>query len=520
MGWIRTLVLGLCTAFIAQASDCPSKVRASAPPTLNDRAAGVLLAVSSLAGDGPVGDFGDSAFEFVEFLSRAKQRWWQILPLNPPDEVNSPFKSDSSLAIDIAYLSPKRLVSDGLIDAAPAAVRSTAVADYHSARLLKRQVVAQAHERFARTRPPALGSEFVTFQRENAYWLEAHADFEVLRSLHGFDFTKWPAPLRERTAKALSEFRRENAMRVEAVEFEQFLLHRQWNALRTHAHAHGVGIIGDMPLYVGRYSADVWSNRDAFILDEGGNALMVSGYPPCSVYRDGQLWDTPVYDWQGLKRTKYAFWVNRLKRNFALYDVVRLDHFMGLHQFYAVNAGQSHARFGQWLQAGGSEMLSEVQAQLGKVPLVAEDLGASIPDELHALRKRFGIPGMRITQFGYHPQQGDPYHRSDSFEPQSVAYPGNHDMPTLAQWMHESGSSEHLWPKLDSLYGSKANTVIVSAQDWLGLGAEARMNLPGTWATASNPAQRRQNWVWRLLPGALGANLERDLEAKMGQAGR
>ncbi len=514
---IGVLALGL--ALSADGSLCPERVRTTLPPRLNERAAGVLLAVSSLPGSGSVGDFG-GGYSFVDFLARAKQRWWQILPLNPPDEVNSPFKSDSSLAIDVAYLSLERLAKDGLIEVPSSAASPASTADFRSARGAKQQAASAAHHKFFLERPRDLVQEFVLFKLENAYWLQAHAEFQVLRGRYGYDFTRWPAEFRNPSALALSELRRKESLALESAEFEQFLLHRQWADLRSYAHARGIGIIGDMPLYVGRYSADVWANRVAFWLDSDGNALKVSGYPPCNFYRDGQLWDTPVYNWGGLKRSGYLFWVNRLKRNFALYDVVRLDHFMGLHQFYAVDAGKPHARDGQWMPADGAGMLREVRSRLGTVPLVAEDLGAGVPKAVHRLRQRFGIPGMRIAQFGYDLKDGDPYHRTDNFEAGYVAYPGNHDMPTLAQWIQEAGGGESHWIKLGALYGSKANTVVVSAQDLLGLGADARMNVPGTWATATDPAHRRQNWTWRLLPSALDARVEGALEAQMKDAKR
>ncbi len=477
------------------------------------------MAVSSLPGGYHSGDFGMEAYNFVDFLERTGQRWWQILPLNPMDETGSPFKSHSSLAIDVSYLSVMQLVREGYLDAAfitsHLSKRSTDRADFAESKRIKRLAVQEAYRRFTLRKVPAgVHEAFEAFRKANASWLQPHSSYLALAEDYGYDFSRWGHFLAVNHPSAVRSYRRGRPLELGELEYEQFLLQTQWNALRTYAHQRGIGIIGDMPLYVGYASADVWANQRAFQLNDHLRPSLVSGYPPCSYYQYAQLWDTPVYHWEHLHEDDYAFWVERFRRAYQLYDVVRLDHFMGLHEFYAVAAGAPHARLGKWLPARGDEMLHRIRHSLGRLSLIAEDLGAAVPEPVHELRRKYGIPGMRIAQFG--PPQGE-------VEAASVAYPGNHDMPTLSQWLKDQNPNatqvEH-WAQIQKIMESKSNLVILPMQDIYELGAESRMNVPGTWSTAKDSSQRRENWVWRHLEWVYAPGTERMLFEQVVRSGR
>lgn len=449
------------------------------------------MAVTSFPSAFGTGDFGPEAYGFVHFLHQAGQRWWQVLPLNPADSVNSPFKSDSSMGFDITYLSVEDLVSRGLIPGDEARrwrLPATPVADFAGSRALKRQAVKLAHAKLPAPEFAGLRAEFAQYRKTNAYWLDAHTRFFLER----------------------------DAIPEELSAFEQFLLESQWMALKAFANQRGIAVVGDMPIYVAKGSADVLGDPRAFMVDPKGSPKFVSGYPPCPTYQNGQLWDTLLYDWERLRQDGYAYWVKRLRRNYALYDFVRLDHFLGLHRFYAIPASDTHARDGVWMPADGAGMLAHAAQVLGSHRLIAEDLGDKIPEEVPQMLQRFRIPGMRILQFS----DGTPtdYHAPQNYPAGAVAYPGNHDMPTLADYLAVRGGDPH-WNRaqaLARLYDSRANLVIVPAQDLIGLGESARLNVPGTWSSAPNPAQRRDNWVWRADSGtwtvALAAQMRQSME--------
>lgn len=477
---------------VEAASNCPQRTASLAPPTLQTRSAGVLAAVSSLPASFGTGDFGPEAYRFVRFLHEAGQRWWQVLPLNPADSVNSPFKSDSSFALDVTYLSLETLARSGLIPNSYLLQNRLpgTEANFYASRTVKRAAVQLAYTNAEKPEFANLRSEFARFKIDNAYWLDAHGDF----------------------------FRKRDGVPADISAFEQFLLEVQWMELKAYANQRGIALVGDMPIYVAKGSADVLGSPRAFLVDANGDAEWVSGYPPCPTYQNGQLWDTLLYDWNHLKADGYSYWEKRLRRHYALYDFVRVDHFLGFHRFYAIRAGETHARDGVWMAADGDGMLAHVAKALGPHRLIAEDLGDKIPAEVPAMLNRFGIPGMRILQFS----DGTPedYHGPSNYPPLSVAYPGNHDMPTLVEYLEAQGKQGTREQRLalHSLYRSGANVVIVPVQDLLGLGREARMNIPGTWSTAAIPELRRANWTWRLQPNLWNESLQRQTR-QMAQVG-
>lgn len=486
-------------------------------PDLKTRSSGILSAVSSLPGKHFVGDFG-GGYAFVDWLQSAGQRWWQILGLNPADLSNSPFSSESGLAIDLAYLDLNDLVKLGLIDGEAVRRNEGGIpgkADFAKARQIRKEFVDAAYVKFKRESRSPLKREFREFRWKNGYWLTEHASFSVLKDAYGYDFTKWPAEYRDRKYFKMLLFRHGNRGKIERAEFEQFLLHRQWMKLRAYANSKGISVLGNMPLYTARYSANVWGNPEAFLLDAEKRPTRLSGYPPCNFYKTGQMWGTPVYDWDGLKRTKFRFWVNRFQRFSELFDSFVLDHFMGLHEYYGIDASEPTAENGKWYPAKGQELLERLVKRFGTaLPVVAEDLGASVPKEVHEMRRKFGIPGMYILQFGYGPG-ADPYYDADKYDPMGVAYIGTHDNATLQEWLSGEwggGGVTDSWEWIGKSLESRANLSITAIQDILELGADARMNVPGTWPGGSAAdGMRRENWVYRWsssdLTPALAAKL-------------
>lgn len=489
-------------------------------PDLKARRGGILSAVSSLPGKHFVGDFG-GGYAFVDWLHSAGQGWWQILGLNPADLSNSPFSSESGLAIDLAYLDLQDLVKLKLIDGEAVRRNEGGIpgkADFNKARQVRKVFVDAAYAKFKRDGYSSLKKEFREFRWKNGYWLTEHGSFSVLKDTFGYDFTKWPAEYRDRKYFKMLLFRHNNRGKIERAEFEQFLLHRQWMKLRAYANSKGVSVLGNMPLYTARYSANVWGNPEAFLLDAEKRPTRLSGYPPCNFYKTGQMWGTPVYDWDGLERTKFRFWVNRFQRYSELFDAFVLDHFMGLHEYYGIDATEATAENGKWYPAKGQKLLERLVKRFGSsLPVVAEDLGASVPKEVHEMRRKFGIPGMYILQYGYGPG-ADPYYDADNYDPMGVASLGIHDHATLQEWLSGEwggGGVTDSWEWIAKSLESKANLSITSIQDILELGAEARMNVPGTWPGGSGD-MRRENWVYRLsssdLTPALAARLRQATE--------
>jgi 4-alpha-glucanotransferase len=511
-------LFSLFVAPIGSAQPCPLAIATQGHVAVSQplvKKAGVLSAVSSLPGPYGIGDFG-SAKEFVRWLAQSGQSAWQILPLNPTDSAQSPFSSGSSFALDVAYLDLEHLIGLGLITRNDLPFRDLAEgpARYADARKMRIEVLRRAKRTFDRSPPGNLLQKLDDFRTENRFWLEVHAEHQVLSETHGYDFTQWPQIYRDRRILSHTDIRMRHSARLAEVEFEQFLLDLQWKEVRDLARQKGIQIIGDLPLYVSRFSADVWANPEAFQLDCTRAPLNVSGYPPCPTYTTGQLWGTPLYDWASLERTGFAFWKNRVRRALALTDVIRLDHFLGLYHHYSIDGNAVDASAGKWLPSKGDELLASLQTEFGSVPLIAEDLGSSIPPEVHDMRRKFSIPGMRILQFGYSATGGDPYHQVGAYTADSVAYPGNHDLPTLEQWRRADTEAQKRTREewLQLLYDSNVPLVIVPLQDVLGLGEEARMNLPGTWNGATDPALHRENWIWRSTETQLSGTVSSQLK--------
>lgn len=493
------------------------------------RRSGILLHPTSLPGGHGVGDFGPAAFEFLQFLSDAKQSIWQMLPLGPTGYGDSPYQTFSVFAGNPLLISLELLVQDGLLDSGDLRTRRfrEGVAAYESAISFKLPLLARAHERFQRDASAAQHTQFQSFCAEHAAWLHDFALFQSLKQKHDLvAWPNWPAGYRDRDGAALRTFAEQESGTISRVKFEQFLFFRQFLALREEARRRNIALMGDIPIYAAWDSADVWRARHFWRLNEDGHVALQSGVPPDYFSATGQLWGNPVYDWDAMERDGYSWWIERFRATFRCFDLVRVDHFRGFQAYWAVPGKETTAINGQWLPGPGARLFEAIEAQLGQLPILAENLGVITP-EVEAIRHRFGFPGMAILQFAFGTDPQAPDFRPHNYPRDVVAYSGTHDNDTTMGWWTSSGadstrtaedirnerdhalrylgiaSAEEIhWHFIRVLMASVANTVLFPAQDLLGLGSEARMNMPSTLGG---------NWLWRLHPGSLTPAIARRL---------
>ncbi|MGP0018674.1 MAG: 4-alpha-glucanotransferase [Candidatus Sulfotelmatobacter sp.] len=486
------------------------------------RASGLLLHVTSLPSPYGIGDLGSSAFSWIDRLHGAGQRWWQALPLGPTGYGNSPYQPMSSFAGNALLISPGSLISDGLIEASDTQSHFSADAvDYDSVISFKQRLLEKARANFqgAGRKDNQLWSAYDEFCARQAHWLEDYALFRALKEkYHQAYYLEWPAELVQRTPSALAEARRELASQIDQVRFAQFLLFRQADQLKAHAHAKGVSLIGDLPFFVSPDSSDVWANPQLFLLDEQHRPRFVAGVPPDYFSAQGQLWGNPVYNWDAVRATGYRWCIDRLRALLAHVDVIRLDHFRGFAAAWHVPAGAPTAQSGQWVAGPGAGFFKAVQTELGHLPFIAEDLGVITPD-VQALRDQFQLPGMRVLQFAFDGHADNPY-LPRNFVHNTVAYTGTHDNATTRQWYDElpDYQRQNLWSYLDRAPGTSADAApelmrlawsspaalaIAPLQDLLNLGGEARMNVPG---------RADGNWRWRVREDMLSSQAFQRLE--------
>jgi len=463
----------------------------------------VLLHPTSLQGPG-IGDLGDSATRFIEWLHAAGQGHWQILPLVPVDEGGSPYNGLAALAGNPLLVSPDILVQEGLLgpeDTREGVNFPEDRVEYPAVLPWKEGLLREAYHRFTEGAAPGLRSGFDRFRRENAAWLSDYALFRALRAYHDdIPWVEWPAEVRDREEAAIEEWRARLAGEVAEHEFQQYLFHRQWESLRERAHEHGLRIIGDLPIFVAHDSADVWAHPEIFRLDDQGRPTHVSGVPPDYFSESGQRWGNPLYRWDVLRERRYDWWVRRFERTLQMVDLVRVDHFRGFSAFWEIPADEPTAVNGRWVRGPGIEFFREIERQLGKLPIIAEDLGLITPD-VEELREELDVPGMRVIQFAF---DGDPRntHLPSNYDETSVAYTGTHDNDTLKGWWAAAEEGERdqarkcvgsanpdVWDFVRAVFASPADLAIVPLQDLLGLSSDARMNTPGRAA---------DNWTWRI----------------------
>ncbi len=482
---------------------------------LDTRAAGVLLHPTSLPGRHGIGDLGEWAYRFVDFLHDAGLTWWQMLPINPIGPGYSPYSALSAFAGNPLLISLDGLADEGLldkVDLSPARGLRADRVNYASVTRYKLARLRGAFERFVK-RGGLQRKAFERFREQQAGWLDDHALYSALRKAHdGKPWVDWPAPLRRRQKRALTRAADEHADEINFERFLQYIFDRQWIALRKHANSRGVGLIGDIPIFVAHDSSDVWAHPELFDLDERGRARTVSGVPPDYFSKTGQRWGHPHYHWSRHKATGFAWWLARFSRVFEQVDATRIDHFLGFNRVWAVPGRAKTARRGKWVKTPGRELFDKVQQQLGRPEVIAEDLGLLVP-EAAALRDRYAFPGMRLLQFAFGNDEGDRYHQPHNHPPNAVVYPGTHDNDTTVGWFEQLAKVERRqrgerlnpyrrvlrytgsdgrqihWEIIRLALLSPARTAIVPMQDLLGLDNKSRMNTP---ATTSG------NWCWRL----------------------
>ena len=492
----------------------------TAKPTLTRRSSGVLLHPTSLAGPRG-GDLGTAARAFVDFLADSGQSWWQVLPVCPADGGGSPYNSPSAFAGNPALISVDILAAEGWLKKAELGQP-------------KAKAVRAALEHFSRRAPRDDRDDFEAFRVREAAWLADHSLFCALREAHaGRPWLEWDAPLVRRDGAALEAARGRLAQEIRGHEFAQWLFSRQWEAVRRHASARGVGLIGDMPIYVSHDSADCWAHQNLFFLDGDGRPTEVAGVPPDYFSETGQLWGNPLYRWDEHAATGFSWWVARLKACAERFDAVRLDHFIAFRNYWEVPAAEKTAVNGRWVSAPGDALFETVRREVPGLGIIAEDLGTVTPP-VTALRDKFGFPGMKIAQFSFGGGEDEwPRHWPEN----CVGYAGTHDNDTSRGWFEDDGTANAgrtaaqverersaflrasggaipdgpSWAMTRLVWRSPARLAIATMQDLLCRTGDARMNRPGStdW-----------NWRWRMEPGDLTASVAGRLGVMTGAAGR
>ena len=469
------------------------------------RSSGILLHISSLPGPYGIGTMGKQAYDFVDFMKSAGQRYWQILPLCPTGYGNSPYQCCSTFAGNHFLIDLDLLVEEGLLkEEEPAEVcwgdRETFV-DFGLQYDHRLKVLQLAFARF-----PG-GEDFDAFCSENDSWLRDYALFMALKERRGGNaWYDWEEDLKFRRPDAVRAARQEQQEQIRFHCFVQYLFFKQWNALHAYAAEQGVQIIGDVPIYVPLDSADVWTNPEQFWLDEKLDPVAVAGCPPDAFTADGQLWGNPLYRWDVLKQTGYDWWLRRLSAAGKLYDVTRLDHFRGFESYWAVPYGDKTARNGKWMKGPGADFITALKRELPQLRLIAEDLGY-LTREVRELRELSGWPGMKVLEFAFDSKEPSDY-LPHTYEKNTVCYTGTHDNMTMRQWFDTAEkeaiayASEYMclneqeglvWGTIRTAMASVSDQCVVQMQDYLDLGGEARMNFPGTCDGT--------NWTWRAKSG-------------------
>ena len=478
------------------------------------RASGILLPVFSLPSEYGIGCFSKEAYEFVDMLKKAGQSYWQILPLGPTGYGDSPYQSFSTFAgnpyfIDLAALAGEGLLTDAESREYDSEEQDESI-DYEKIYKTRFKVLKKAHERF-RDRMAGWHHEREAYERfisENAFWLDDYSLYMAVKDKNdGVSWNEWDAPLKNREEEALSEAREELAEEISFYKFQQYEFDRQWKKLHSYANEQGVKIIGDIPIYVAFDSADTWAAPQMFQFDEDNEPTGVAGCPPDAFSATGQLWGNPLYDWEYHKNTGYEWWIRRIEHCLKLYDVVRIDHFRGFDEYYSIPYGETTAINGKWMPGPGMDLFRAIEEKLGRPEIIAEDLGFLTPSVLQLL-KDSGFPGMKVLQFAFDARESSNY-LPHTYPTNCVVYTGTHDNDTTRGWYHAVGkyardfAKEYMCkPRMDEdtlagdficlAMGSVADLCVIPMQDYLGLGSEARINIPSTLGG---------NWVWRMKEG-------------------
>lgn len=489
------------------------------------RGAGILLHITSLPSAFGIGDLGQEAQTFASFLHRSKQHYWQLLPINPTEggQGHSPYSAISSKAGNPLLISPELLAKEKLLDTREIKqffLPKEPKANYAKAEEVKYQLFDNAYKNFVSGNFAQLKKDFEEFCTNEKAWLDDFAIYAVLKKQNGGKpWYEWETSFKQKSTEALQKFSIDHQEEINKTKWLQFIFFRQWNNLKTYCNNMNIQLIGDMPFYVSYDSADVWANKEIFALDENGNRTGMAGVPPDAFSDDGQLWGMPVFKWEVLKERNYDWWIERLKKNIEMFDIVRLDHFRAFDEYWEVPAGETTAKNGQWKACPGKDFFETVQKELGELPFIAEDLGEITPG-VYQLRDAFRLPGMKVLQFAFGGDMPQSPHISHHHEQNFIVYTGTHDNNTTVGWYKTETDDEmkrrmyqylgkyfnenEVHKELGRLaYSSVGKIVILPMQDVLGLDEGSRMN---------KPSSGENNWNWRLVPGQLSADTENQLK--------
>ena len=470
------------------------------------RKSGILLPVSSIPSKYGIGTFSKQAYAFIDSLEKAGQSYWQILPLGPTGYGDSPYQSFSTFAGNPYYIDLETLIEEGYLSAADCDAcdfgDNDEYVDYEKIYLSRFKVLKKAFHNSNIEKE----ADFQAYIKNNSYWLDDYALYMAVKnSFDGKSWSEWDEDIRLRKSAAMERCREAYAEEIAFYQFQQYLFAKQWFALKEYANRKKIQIIGDIPIYVAFDSADTWANPELFQLDDTLTPVAVAGCPPDAFSATGQLWGNPLYRWEYHQETGYAWWMRRIAYCYELYDVVRIDHFRGFDEYYSIPYADETAEFGHWEKGPGYDIFKTMKAQLGNKSVIAEDLGF-LTDSVIKLVKKTGYPGMKILQFAFDSREESDY-LPHNYVPNSIVYTGTHDNDTTLGWfetlnrrdkafakkyLHIRSNKEIQWEFIRAAMSSVSETCVIPMQDYLGLGAEARINIPSTLGI---------NWKWRMLPG-------------------
>jgi 4-alpha-glucanotransferase len=481
---------------------------------MNKRGSGILLPIASLPSKYGIGSFSKSAYQFVDFLERSGQKYWQILPIGPTSYGDSPYQSFSTFAGNPYFIDPDQLIEKGLLTAEECEEydfgNDFRYVDYEKIYLSRFDMLRKAYERSSFLTEEA----YLSFRKENISWLEDYALYMAIKdSYGGLSWANWDEDIKLRKLQAMEACQKKLEKDILFYEFIQYQFHSQWEALKSYANSKGIRIIGDLPIYVAFDSADTWSRPELFQLDEKQNPIAVAGCPPDAFSLTGQLWGNPLYRWEAHTATGYSWWLERISYSLKLYDVVRIDHFKGFDEYYSIPYGDETAVNGHWEKGPGYHFFQTLKEQLGEADIIAEDLGY-ITQSLRDLLKKTGYPGMKVLQFAFDSREESDY-LPHNYDKNCIVYTGTHDNDTIVGWLKSINQADYdlarrylnrkgkdmeeiHWDFIRLAQQSVAKLCIIPIQDYLGLDSEARINIP---STVGN------NWKWRVSSDVLTNDL-------------
>lgn len=492
-----------------------------------ERSSGILMHISSLPSEYGIGDFGSKAYEFVDFLNETGQKLWQILPMGPTGYGDSPYQSYSAFAGNFLFINMEEFVKEGYIENKDLdslrKLNFNDNLDYELVKIEKTKLLEKVFKKFLNRleNDNELKKDYVNFIEKNKYWLKDYTLYMVLKDkFNGLPWQNWNKIYKNKIEK---NYEKDiiDEKRLEYYRFLQYTFYRQWKKLKEYANEKGIKIIGDIPIFVATDSADTWSKPEIFQFTESKVPKRVAGCPPDYFSKTGQLWGNVLYNWKEIKKQNYKWWVDRVRFCFEIYDIVRIDHFRGFESYWSIKYGEKTAIRGHWEKGPGIELFRAIEKKLGKLPIIAEDLGLLTP-QVKKLLKRSGYPGMKILEFAFGEEEND--YQPHRYNENCVAYTGTHDNDTIVGWYEKLDSvtkercDEYLknwlverdrnfwnpieWRSIETLWSSKARMVLIQMQDLLGLNSFARMNTPSTVGI---------NWKWRLKE----ENLTEDIKNRL-----